>query len=70
MNKPRMEIIDNDYKPERKIECLGYKCKICGKYFMLWTDMEEHLKDKHGEFVVPFSFEKLVGYGDIGRATA
>jgi len=70
MNKPRMEIIDNGYKPERKIEFLGYRCKICGKYFVLRTDMEKHLKDKHGESVVPFSFEKLVRYGDIGRARA
>ena len=70
MNRPRMEIIDNGYKPERKVECLGYRCKICGKYFVLLTDMEEHLKNKHEESVVPFSFEKLVRYVDIRREKA
>jgi len=67
MNKPKIETVENGYKPERKIEFLGYRCKICGKYFVLWTDMEKHLKAEHEESAVPFSFEKLVRYGDIGR---
>ena len=67
MNILRIETIDNGYKPERKVECLGHRCKICGKYFVLWTDMEEHLKNKHEKSVAPFSFKKLVRYVDIRR---
>jgi len=70
MNKSRMEIIDNGYKPERKFVIQGYECKICGIKFVLWDDMQEHLIEEHEESVKQVSFVPLIRYVPARRVRA
>jgi hypothetical protein len=70
MNKPRMEIIDNGYKPERSFVIQGYECKICEMKFVFWRDMREHLIEEHEESVEQVSFIPLIRYAPARRATA
>jgi len=70
MNKPRMEIIDNGYKPGRSFVIQGYECKICEMKFVFWRDMREHLIEEHEESVEQVSFVPLIRYAPARRATA
>ena len=63
MNKPRMEIIDNGYKPERSFVIQGYECKICEMKFVFWRDMREHLIEEHEESKHQVSYVPVIEYG-------
>jgi len=68
MNKPRIETIDNGYKPERSFVIKGYECKICGMKFVFWRDMKEHLIEEHEESVEQVSFVPSIRYAPARRA--
>ena len=68
--KPRMEIIDNDHKPERSFVIQGYECKICEMKFTSWKDMKEPLIEEHEESVEQVSFVPLIRYSPARRAMA
>jgi hypothetical protein len=70
MNKPRMEIIDNGYKPERSFVIQGYECKICEMKFVFWRDMKEHLIEEHEESKQQVSYIPLIKYFPSWRARA
>jgi hypothetical protein len=70
MNKPRMEIIDNGYKPERSFVIQGYECKICEMKFVTWRDMREHLIEEHEESIEQVSYIPLIKYAPARRSTA
>jgi len=70
MNKPRMETIDNGYKPERSFVIQGYECKICEMKFVFWRDMKEHLIEEHEESKQQVSYIPLIKYLPSWRARA